>query len=72
LIEKGANIEAVNRDKKTPLHCAAGRGHLAVVQYLVSKGASKEALDMKNRTPLQLAITEKRNDVTSFLSLQDI
>ena len=34
LIEKGANIEAQNKEKQTPLHYACEEGHLPIVQYL--------------------------------------
>jgi len=40
LVEKGADVNlGIPHDNRTPLHFAAGGGHLEVVTYLVSKGA---------------------------------
>jgi ankyrin repeat protein len=55
LIDKGADIEARNKDKETPLHIAAKEGHTKIVQYLIDKGADKQARAAYYRTPLHLA-----------------
>ena len=51
----GADKEASDDDGWTPLHFAALRGHLSVVQYLCEQGADKDARDNIGRTPLDLA-----------------
>ena len=52
LIEKGANIEAEDDNRKTPLHFACWKGHLPIVQYLIEKGANIEAITHIQQTPL--------------------
>lgn len=39
LVEHGADIECVNSESSTPLHCAAESGHSAIVTYLIDQGA---------------------------------
>ncbi len=38
---------------RTPLHCAAGRGHVEVCAALVAAGATVSEVDASGRTPLQ-------------------
>ena len=46
MIEKGANINALDNDKWTPLHLAARNNNNAeVVKILIEKGANINALD---------------------------
>ncbi len=40
LLEKGADVNASNRQLKTPLSVAAAMNHKKVVEFLVEKGAS--------------------------------
>ena len=47
LISKGAEIDALDGDMKTPLQLATKKGHIEVVQTLLSKGADQEKENMK-------------------------
>ncbi|MEI6614222.1 MAG: ankyrin repeat domain-containing protein, partial [Chrysiogenales bacterium] len=55
LIAKGADVNARNVKKRTPLHNAAGMGHKAVVKSLLTKGAEVNAQDDSGLTPLHTA-----------------
>lgn len=43
LLRKGADMEAVTRDRWYPLHMSCGNGHSAVTELLLRKGASVDA-----------------------------
>jgi len=53
----------------TPLHYAAGCGHLPIVKLLLEHGASKEARDNEKRTPLSLCKEIKQNDWQQIVEL---
>ena len=50
LVEKGANINAKNRDGKTPLHVANYDAKIS--SYLIKNGADINAMDKLDCTPL--------------------
>jgi ankyrin repeat protein len=66
-VEKGA----VNKDTcnygETPLHSAAGNGHLAVVQFVVASGADYNTNGINGWTPLQSAAGNGHLAVVEFL-----
>ena len=71
LIDKGANTNAKNVNRKTPLHCAAEYGFVDVVTVLVQKQKGSEHIncwDDCKRTPLHLAA--KNNHVAVIKCLQ--
>lgn len=69
LIGENPNLlEAPDREGKTPLHYAAAKGHLNVVEFLVSKGANVNARNSSGVTPLYLAKGFGRKEVVEFLT----
>ena len=55
LIERGAAVDALNRDAVTPLHQAVRARNLAVVEVLLERGANPKAADKRGSTPLHRA-----------------
>jgi ankyrin repeat protein len=55
LIERGAPVDARNRDAVTPLHQAVRARNLAVVKVLLASGADPNAADKRGSTPLHRA-----------------
>ena len=51
----------------TPLHEAASRGHLPIVELLVTSGADVNALNSSKLTPLRVALGYDRKEVAAFL-----
>ena len=62
-VERGSDVNAVNRINETPLHGAAFRGVNAIVEYLVEKGAKLDAKDTRGWTPLFVANGLSHGDV---------
>ena len=52
---------------ETPLHAAAGHGHKAVVELLLTKGADVNARDQNKQTPLHDAASNGHRDVVELL-----
>ena len=48
LVKEGSNIEAEDKDRKTPLALAAWMGHCKVIRILMKMGARREMVEMKN------------------------
>ena len=59
LMKNHADINARDKHGRTPLHYAAKRAPLNVIQYLVDHGADREAADVKGRRPIDFAIKRK-------------
>ncbi len=55
LLSNGASPRGVGRTGDTPLHVAAGRGSVDLVEMLIRLGADVRAEDMDGRTALDLA-----------------
>ena len=62
LIQNGADVNAVDKDKETPLHKAAYEGHVACTLQLLCFGASidKKALE-DDKTGLLVPINDRMN-----------
>ncbi len=66
LISKGAQVNALTTDDKTPLHYAAGKGHLEIARALVRNDADV-SLVCNGKTALDLAEEHGRDEVIDFL-----
>lgn len=57
LVQRGANLSAMDREDKTALHLAASTGHEEVVSFLLSQETQAVTVSSKSiaRTPLVLA-----------------
>ncbi|XP_055981323.1 ankyrin repeat domain-containing protein 6 isoform X2 [Sorex fumeus] len=69
LINKGAKV-AVTKHGRTPLHLAANKGHLSVVQILLKAGCDLDVQDDGDQTALHRAAVVGHTDVVAAL-IQD-
>jgi len=71
LLDKGANVNCVNRVRQTPLHLAAWRGNSKTVNYLLSYGADTNVKDKRGHTPLHVEDIDRRagSDYTKRVEL---
>ncbi|XP_069462589.1 ankyrin repeat domain-containing protein 6 isoform X3 [Ambystoma mexicanum] len=66
LINKGAKV-AVTKHGRTPLHLAANKGHLSVVQILLKAGCEPDIQDDGDQTALHRAAVVGNSDVIAAL-----
>ena len=55
LVDKGADVNAVNDLGMTPAHYAVQRGVESIIEYLAAKGAKFDTKNKQGRTPADLA-----------------
>jgi len=55
LLEDGADINAANEDRETPLYQASSEGHVEVIKLLLEKGADIQIANIWGDTPLHQA-----------------
>ncbi len=67
LLRKGANVNARDYRKKTPLMYASSNGHLPVVKLLVRKGAKINAVNFRGRTALFGTTISNRYKIAKYL-----
>ncbi|CAG9861889.1 unnamed protein product [Phyllotreta striolata] len=62
LLEHGANVNAEDSEKWTPLHAAATCGHLKLVRILISRGANLLAVNADGNMPYDICEDEATLD----------
>ena len=67
LIEKGANVFAVNALQETALHLAAFEGHFEIAKILIENNADVNAKEYYNGTPLHKAAVRNHFRVAELL-----
>jgi ankyrin repeat protein len=69
LIEQShVNVEAKDKNGRTPLHIASEKGQIEVVKYLIEQShANVEAKDKNERTPLHIASENDHIKVAQYL-----
>lgn len=70
LIKQGANVNALNADKQTPLHIASFGRCIDCAKALVEGGADLNVQDKFGKTPLHYAIKRERKDIATYLISQ--
>jgi ankyrin repeat protein len=69
LLEKGANINALNTVDENALHAAACNGKGNVVSLLLENGADVEARNKSNNTVLQVGSFNSRHGTNPITQL---
>jgi ankyrin repeat protein len=59
LMDLGADVNAFNDEGMTPVHGAAQRGSVPIVEFLLANGAKLEVKNKRGRTPLDEAIGDE-------------
>ncbi|KAJ3102794.1 hypothetical protein HDU96_009520 [Phlyctochytrium bullatum] len=68
LLDNGAEINGLDKGKRTPLLRAAYRGCLNVVQLLVERNADVNARDKNGLTARERALVRNERDIVKFLA----
>ena len=71
LLNRGADVNAVDKNNSTPLHDAAkayGSSAIQVVTLLLRHGADVNAVDNDNNTPLSIAVKSGKSSIAEILS----
>ena len=67
LVEHGANINTINKNKNTPLHLAAINGHHQTVEQLIRAGSTLNNQNQSGNTPLIEAVLHGHERAVSVL-----
>jgi hypothetical protein len=71
LVEYGANVNAKDSDKCTPLHYSAAKGNIEMVTFLLAHGADKNALCRKFERPIDWARNSQQKAVVELLKAHE-
>ncbi len=72
LIKQGANVNALNADKQTPLHISTFGRCIDCVRALVDGGADLNKQDKYGKTPLHHAIKREKKEIANYLVNQKV
>lgn len=64
---KKVDVSFQDNESRSPLHLAAARGHLSIVQFLLRAQARVDALDSEGKTPLMKAVEGQHLEVARCL-----
>lgn len=67
LLEAGAGVDALDKNKNTALHYAAGYGRKECVELLLKNGAAVTLQNMDGKTPIDVAKLNNQHEVLKLL-----
>jgi len=67
LLDRGADVDAINPSSVTPLHIAVGSKKVEIVELLLNHGACVNARDCNSSTPLLLAAKDGSEEIVKLL-----
>ncbi|KAL0454440.1 UNVERIFIED_CONTAM: Ankyrin repeat domain-containing protein 2B [Sesamum latifolium] len=67
LLEAGAKVDGLDKNKNTPLHYAAGYGRKDCVELLLKNGAAVTLQNLDGKTPIDVAKLNNQNEVLTLL-----
>ena len=67
LEEEGNAVNRQDQNGRTPLHCAATRGHIVIVDLLLQNGSKVNVTDNHGQSPLHLACSSGHSSVAAML-----
>jgi len=67
LLDRGAEIEALDWQANTPLHVAGACNSVRVAALLVKRGANTRALDSEGSTPLDIAYKCGNHEIVDLM-----
>ncbi|KAL2903975.1 Ankyrin repeat domain-containing protein 2A [Bienertia sinuspersici] len=67
LLEAGAKVDALDKNKNTALHYAAGYGRKECVALLLENGAAVTLQNLDGKTPIDVAKLNNQHEVLKLL-----
>ena len=67
LLQRGVEVNSLDRESRSPLHRAALRGHPEVAELLLENGADVNKMDRDGNTPLSWAVALDHEEVVKVL-----
>lgn len=67
LLDAGANVEGAEADRFVPLHIAAGKGEIGIIELLLARGAQINRRDALGHTALWYAVAANQRRAAQFL-----